>query len=155
MATSPSPQPVIPKPLFDLDTVTPRACITVNGQPYDLLTIDQVSIAAFHQLQRLCPRYDALMQKPDLDDDESLELSGLLIRIVRLVLEAPEDVQARLTDNQRLQIVLAFTRLSRTPLNPARATTRSTRMTSAAPSIGAKRYRGSAASTRVRRRGRG
>lgn len=143
----------IPKALFSLDTTTPPACITVNGQPYDLLRGDQLSIAQYHEAMRLIPRYDALMQAESLDEAQSEELAQVLVRLCRLVLLAPDEVQIRLNDNQRLQVVLAFTALSLlTPGPRARATT------TAPPvrrSTGASRSRASAGSTRAPRRRRG
>lgn len=143
----------IPKALFSLDTITPPACITVNGQPYDLLRGDQLSIAQYHEAMRLIPRYDALMQAESLDEAQSDELAQVLVRLCRIVLQAPDDVQTRLSDNQRLQVVLAFTALSLlTPGPRARATTTAP---GARRSTGASRSRGSSASTPAPRRRRG
>lgn len=157
MAT-PTGTPALPPPLFRIDTTKqdePNDFITVDGVPYDLLRPHQVSIAGYVELLRICPRFEALMgQDRDLTDAETEEIERILLRIVRLILRAPEEVHARLTGSERLQIAEAFTTLSRLKERlPARANQTTTPI--ATRSTGPKKRRGSAASSRARRRSRG
>jgi len=154
--------PVVPKPILDLDTLTPYDYIQVDGQRYDLLRSDQLGLVAFQRIQQLCPRFDELMAPKSLTEDEEAELVAVLGSIVRIVLRAPEAVIARLNDFQQLQVVLTFVRIS--PRTPG-MTTRSTMPTPPVPApvpgrppnppTGVKRSRGSAGSTPARRRRRG
>jgi len=154
--------PVIPRPILDLDTLTPYDFINVDATRYDLLRSDQLSLVQFHRIQQLCPRFDELMAKPTLTEDEEAEMTSVLGAITRLVLRAPDEIVSRLNDFQLLQVVLTFIRIS--PRMPGR-TTRSTVATPPAPAVvpvpsvppstGATKSRGSAASTPARRRRRG
>lgn len=163
MATpTPGAVPILPKPLFTLDTQRPKDFILVDGTPHELLRPDELSIVQHQRLMLMVPRYDALMAtEVTLTDDESAELKGLLVRIVAIVLDAPGEIRARLNDSQLLTIVLAFTGLSRRLLlTPMRAETTAQQVPTAAaasarPSTGAKKSRASHASTRGRQRGRG
>lgn len=132
-------------PLFSLDTLTPPAFITVNGHPYDLKRGDQLTLQQYQVVQRLAPRFDTLIAQESLDDGEAQELAHILMRMCGAVLAAPADVQSSLSDNQRLQVVLAFSALSLlTPGARARATTPPPPVD---PSTGASRSPDSAGST--------
>lgn len=158
-------EPVLPKPLFTLDDRPERDYIVVDGQHYEVLLPEELTLVQHQRLMRVCPRYDALMALDRaLTDDEATELTGLVARIVEIVLQAPADIRARLRESEQLAIVLAFTGLSRRLLQPStRAETTVQQMRAlaepaarpAAPSIGAKKSRASRGSTRAPRRTRG
>lgn len=154
MATPDSPTRPTPRPLFTLDTLLPSDYILVDGEAHDLLRMDQLPLASFALINRLCPRFDELIDKPLLDEAEATELSDLVARISRVVV--PTAPNERFTDEQRLQIVLTFIDLSRTPrLTRARIAAERALRTTATPSTGARSSRASAASTRARRPRRG
>lgn len=101
------------KPLLDLATFSsnnfPR--IRIDGKlyiltpPYALpqVTLSELStigqaVSGFGDIRRLKPK-------------KAKEVSALLDRICRLILQAPPAVQAKLSDLQRIQVANAFTSL--------------------------------------------
>lgn len=152
MATKPQTTPI--RPVLNLDTQSPPEHVTIDGVGYDLRAAGDLSIQQTVRLMQLTPRHDDLIaRQATLTEDEFTELGALLKRIVPLILEAPDDVHARLNENQRLQIVVAFTGLSRRLLDAPRATNGATMETTAParPSRGTSTSRGSSGSTGARR----
>jgi hypothetical protein len=99
-------------PLLNLDTLSqPLTVATIDGEPYPIRSADQLSLAGYHVCQRAGERLDVLWGQPVLSDDESAELSMLLDRVTRVVLDAPDAVHRRLTDLQRLAVAESFIRL--------------------------------------------
>lgn len=141
------------KPLLSLDTLTDRDQVAIDGTSYDLLKPEQLSLVSYNRIAPILTRFQALMEMKTLTDGESEELAQILDRVCRECLQAPPEVQARLTDEQRLQIVVAFAGLSQLLRRLLRALpeTPLTTPATASPTTGAKRFRGSAASTRARR----
>ena len=64
-------------------------------------------------LRRSGPRAVALLQRDSLTEDEEHEIGGILAAAVRIVLDAPADVQTRLTSGQQMQILQAHFNLHR------------------------------------------
>ena len=139
-------------PLLRLSTLTEHRHVVIDGKRYRLRSATQLSAAAYFELQEYAPRLTAIGQRISerkATDDEKLELSDLIDRICRAVLEAPETVQAKLGDNHRLQIAFAFIGSSRTDRRP----TSQTRQAAKPQSTGATSRRGSNASTVETRNG--
>lgn len=139
--------------LLTLETITkPRDYLTIDGAPYNLRRHDDLSILEHAQLQRQAPRFDELMRlsRDQMTDAQAVELGEIAAIICGVVLEAPPEVQARLSDTQRVEVALTFTWL----LLGMRPTSRS-QTTSTAPiaprSRGANKPRASRASTGARR----
>ena len=120
--------------------------ITIDGQPYQIRHPDSLTLGALKDLELLAPRLGVLLQRPNLTPQEEKQLSTGLAKVCQLALDAPAEVQARLTDAQRLKVVEAFTQL-----RPAtRPLTGATTAMRPAPG-GRKSSRGSSASTGDRR----
>lgn len=105
------------KPLLNLDTLTERATVAIDGTPYALLPPDALSAVDYHRFRRLTPRLETLWnQETPLMPDEEKELEQILAALCSIVLEAPPDVHARLTDMQRLAVYQAFLKLPQNTL---------------------------------------
>lgn len=96
---------------LDFITLHEGPPVKIDGQLYHLRHPDALSIAHLKQMERIGPRAGELLQAADLDDAQIGELDALLQRTGAIVLDAPADVQARLSDLQRIQILHAFSRL--------------------------------------------
>ena len=108
-----------PAPLLDLDTLTTRNFIAIDGQRYFIRSPDELSVIESHRFVRWVDRVQAL-QKADPGEDEeaqemrSAELAELVDTIVRgAVIDLPEEVFAKLSGAQRWSVVDVFTALLR------------------------------------------
>lgn len=134
-----------PDPVLDLSTLHEGAPIRIDGRLYHILSADALSLRALKQLETLAPRVGVLLQRADLVDADAEECSDGLARICTLILDAPPEVQARLSDQQRVRVMEAFTQLrSSRAATPAGANTTA--------SAGRKRSPGSRGSTAARPR---
>lgn len=137
-------------PILAIDTLETHQ-VAVDGALYPLRVAGQLSVLEHTRMARLSPRLDALIAKePVLTDDEAVELSDLLRDVCALILGAPPEVQARLSDPQRLEVAMVFTALSR-GMRP----TRESQTGQSTPSTGATVPRDLRGSTRGPRRSRG
>ncbi|MEL7755252.1 hypothetical protein AAG601_07660 [Citromicrobium bathyomarinum] len=106
-----------PAPLLDLDTLTTRNFIAIDGQRYFIRSPDELSVIESHRFVRWVDRVQAL-QKADPGKDEeaqdtrSAELAELVDTIVRgAVIDLPKEVFAKLSGAQRWSVVDVFTAL--------------------------------------------
>jgi hypothetical protein len=106
-----------PAPLLDLDTLTTRNFIAIDGQRYFIRSPDELSVIDSHRFVRWVDRVQAL-QKADPGEDEeaqeerSAKLAELVDTIVRnAVVDLPEEVFAKLSGAQRWSVVDVFTAL--------------------------------------------
>lgn len=133
------------EPLLDLRTVTGKFHIRIDGVPHFLSHPDALTLHKWAQIEAISPRIAALTLMVtgggEVSDADERELSALLERAVRLVLDAPEVVHEKLDDVARASIFSAFCRL--------RSAGRETGATATARSktIGARSSRGSKGST--------
>lgn len=94
--------------LLNLDTLTDRPTVIVDGVAYPLRAVDGFSILEFKRHMKAAPRIGELLDREDLTEDEGAELSRLLDASARRVLAAPADVHDKLNDMQRLQVYSVF-----------------------------------------------
>jgi len=100
--------------LLNLDTLTERNTVTVDGVPYDLINPGQLSILDQHRVLKWGARVQELHATVEnLSDAAITEMGELLDRFCRLVLPAPPEVHDRVSDNQRLKLMSVFTELLR------------------------------------------
>lgn len=121
---------VSPRPVLEFDTLNDGLPIRIDGQLYHLRSANALSLGALKRLERLAPRMGALLQQADLSEAEERDVSAGLVQLCDLVVDAPAEVRARLTDAQRVRILEAFTQLP------------SPRVTGAIPGRGAARGNG-------------
>lgn len=106
------------EPVLDINTIGLGTPIRIDGKRYFIRAPNKLTLSALMELQDLRPRSYALMQKIEkLSSTERIELSDLLLRCCRLVLDAPPAVQQALGDVERIQILNVFIKLrpNRTP----------------------------------------
>jgi len=95
-------------PILNLNTLVDRPTVVLDGIEYWLLTYEVLPPLDSYQLQAMNRRVAELMKREDaLSEAEILELQALPNRIAHIVLEAPDEVHAKLNDRQRMQIAYA------------------------------------------------
>ena len=99
------------KPAFSFSTLHTGTPITIDGKPYQIRHPDSLSLGTLKRLELLAPRVGLLLQRDDLTPSDEQELSELLSTLCALMLDAPAEVEARLSDTQRVAILEAFTQL--------------------------------------------
>lgn len=96
-------------PLLDLSTQVERPFIKVDGEPYELAVKDDFGIEEQHRLTAYGRRFDELFKRNNLSDKDRTRLKLLLDYMFDKVLLAPDEIKRKLGDDQRSQVVLAFT----------------------------------------------
>jgi len=108
------------EPILSLDTLVERRSVLIDGEPYELLNAGELALLDYHRIGKQGERVEKMMAQPeDLDDDQVLELSRLLDSLCKVLLLAPDEVQTRLRDDQKLLVLGAFTNLQRKTKAPA------------------------------------
>lgn len=99
-----------PTPLLDLDTLIVRPTIRVDGEPYELLSIDELSILDSQRLTAWGHEIEALSGSGDEEDGR--KLGGLVATVARKALvDMPDDVFARLSEAHHMSVAEVFTGL--------------------------------------------
>lgn len=106
-----------PTPILNLD-IFDGSVVRIDGLEFPLLSADLVPPIDGHRLMKYGRRLDALGSRPELTPEEEAELTELPDKMCRLILVAPPDVLAALTDRQRTAIISTFLRgpLSQVPV---------------------------------------
>ena len=106
-------------PILNLDTLVERAVVRIDGTDYELLNPGELSVLDFHKIGKRAERVEAMLKEEgDLSEDQVVTLTEALDALCRLVLRAPAEVHARLSDTQRLKVTQAFTVLQREQPGP-------------------------------------
>lgn len=134
-------------PLLNLDTLANPATVVIDKQPYVILAPDALNVLDFRRLQALIPRLERLDAQEMLTDEEGEEFRRHIDAICRLVLQAPEDVHARLSDVQRIAVYMAFAELPSSMLQLMGAKLKAAGATMPPPLTGASSPRNSPAAT--------
>jgi hypothetical protein len=96
-------------PVLDLTTLVTPIHVRIDGTLYELRRPGTLSLEALAQVDLLRPKVVELQARLPADSAVVLDaLEGLLVGLCALVLVAPADVQARLSDEQRIAILQAF-----------------------------------------------
>ena len=98
------------KNVLEISTITQRCSVKIDGQSYEIVSMDELSVVDYHRLGRKGLRIDFLMGKADASDEELAEVRAILDDLCRRVVLAPDEVHAKLSDGHRLNLVRAFTR---------------------------------------------
>jgi hypothetical protein len=133
-------------PVLDLTTLVTPIFVRIDGELYELRRPGALSLEEIARIDLLRPQVlelQAKLAEASSADVDVLNLSRLLVALCAIVLAAPADVQARLSDQQRLAILQAFQSLPapQPPTTAARTPRRRARP------IGARSSRASRAST--------
>lgn len=97
------------KNLLDLETLArERDTFKVDGVPYELLAPDDFSIVDQSELMRMGRKFKKL-QESDIEENEAQAIAFQLKKFIkRISVGLPDEVNAKLTDAQRLAVVGAF-----------------------------------------------
>lgn len=119
------------KPLLDFTTLEPeRPVIRIDGKPYTLALLSDFGLTEQSKLARLMTEATAIEQRlavatppeptgnADTDavlahleavpEDEAVKVVALLDAVLGLILRAPAEVRARLSEPQKRQVIEAF-----------------------------------------------
>lgn len=103
-------------PVLSISTVVPRQTLTIDGQPYELRTADELPWLIFRGYADTFQRAGALLQQGTRTDAEEQALEQLLPPLIEALVIAPRDVLAKLSHEHRFQILTVFSLLlSQTP----------------------------------------
>ncbi len=100
-----------PNRVLDLTTDHDRLTVRIDGADYPLRTANDLTLDAYKTLERIGPQIGALLRLDALTPEQGQELSQLLDQACRLAIVAPDPVQDRLSDVNRVQIFRVFTQL--------------------------------------------
>lgn len=139
------------EPILSLTTLTSSPLITIDGVAYELLHPQAVSLGQLRRIKQLGVDITALENKAEPTPEEDARLSQLMAALCGLVLKAPAEVLAGLTDLQRQQVVVSFIQLRSTLRAPAAGAVGANRSSGKKPSRGS---RGSTAGRRTTGSGR-
>ncbi len=131
------------EPLLDIQTLAARPVIKIDGQLYEILSLDELSVVDSVRFQGWGKRLAALIAEPSLDDAQAEELVAALYHLTdRIMVGVPREVLDELSDASRIAVAEVFMRRLRRdkPARKAKTAKRSR-------STGAKRPRDSNAST--------
>jgi hypothetical protein len=129
-------------PALDFKTGLVGTPIRIDGVIYEIRHPDMLPLGAIIRLEAMVPTLGPMMQRASqLSPEEEQVLSDDLRRLCADVLDAPADVLARLSDQQRLLVTQAFIQLRRGAPSSTGATTHEA--PTDAPSSGKKSSRGS------------
>lgn len=126
----PTKEIAVRKPLLDLDTLTQRERITIDGKPYQIRNPGELDIVQFHAITAGAETVQQLLtgdaSKPgfisDLSEEAVVQVAAALDTVCRAIfVDVPADVYARLSETQKLQVMRAFSSLQegRAPKPPA------------------------------------
>lgn len=99
--------------LLDLSTEVQRKSVVIDGERYSMRHPDEFSFAEQKKLRASSQKIDELLKSEHSDDETLDELERTPKQVVAMVMpDLPKEVADRLTDDQRLSIVNAFSKLS-------------------------------------------
>ena len=104
--------PVISTPLLRLSTPILRNSIEIDGVNYELRALAELSIFDYERLVLFGQRMDVIESDPERTPEMEAEYDGILRKIARQVLIAPNTVHESLAPGHRLSVVRTFTGLS-------------------------------------------
>ncbi len=111
-------------PLLNLDTLTERYVVKVDGESYELRNPGELSLVAYHKLGKKSDELNKLLNVPEgqVTDVQVGELDRILDFLCRQVLDAPDEVHKRLKDLHKLQVIQTFNELPESAALAAGAT---------------------------------
>lgn len=140
-------------PLLQLTTLVDRPSVEIDGVKYALLMPDTLSLLDYQRLSLRVPRLEELwtqaVGETPLTEAQETELREAFQEVCGIILRAPEAVQAKLTDLQRVQIYQSFLALPSATLRRMGAIQQARTALTPAGSIGATSSPASSVSTRA------
>lgn len=96
-------------PILDIETLIARPVIAIDGKKYEMLSPAELSLQQSHMFARWAKRMEALQASDSDIDDEMAVIVGQIVQLV--VVDLPEEVFAKLSEEHRLEISQVFTGL--------------------------------------------
>ncbi len=104
--------PAIPGPVLSLATLVERRTIKIDDKLYDLKHPGELGLVDHQRIGTQASLLSGLQARgEEVSEGEAALLSGALDSCCRLILEAPDEIHARLNDFHRMGILNAFTQL--------------------------------------------
>ena len=111
-----------PEPLLDLSTLAPvRPVILIDGEQYEIAVIEDFGAVELFRVQQLGQQATALgrTRTKDYTEQTAIDISENLSSQIRLiVLDMPDEVLIKLTDQQKAQILSVFSGAAESNSNP-------------------------------------
>ncbi len=99
--------------VLSLNTTAKRRVVSLDGTKLEMLAYEEVPLAASVRLHLMM---DALQKKEKLTEDSAQALSIQLVQAVRDVLpKLPKNIDDKLSDVNRIDIIVAFLTAAETP----------------------------------------
>ena len=99
-------------PLLDLKTLLERPTIAIDGEHYEILSPDELTVVDSHRFAAWGNRIDKLMAKKTLTKAQEKELGQILGDLGdRIMVGVPEALRVKLSDAQRMEVAEVFTKL--------------------------------------------
>ena len=96
-------------PVLDLDALTTRETIVFGGAEYGLRSLERdFGLEEEHRLKNEGQEFLKLWESEKLSQAKYRRMTELLDRIFNVVLDAPDDVKAKITPGQRHEVFMAF-----------------------------------------------
>lgn len=103
-------------PILDIKTLTERPTIAIDGESYEILSPEEVSVVDHHWFSAQGRRMAALLSKDKLSDKETRELGRIVVDLSdRVMVGVPDAVRDKLTEVHRASIVQVFIELPSGP----------------------------------------
>lgn len=100
------------EPILDLNTLVERPKIKIDGEVYEILSPEELSVVDHQRFGIWGRRIDALMAKPKTTAAEQKELAQILGDLTdRILVGVPEELREKLSDTHRLEVAEVFIRL--------------------------------------------
>ena len=125
------------KPILELSTLAPeRTKIAIDGELYEIALATDFGLLDGYRIEQLQEPMRAYSKPGPRTEEIVAKMSEALEDFVGLVLKAPADVIAKLTESQMLQIVGVFTTASGIQTDPPPTPRRARRRTTGKSSRG-------------------
>lgn len=122
-------------PVISLSTVPDRKVVAIDGVGYYLRTLEDLSLAQLHTVQRLSPTISALLAMDALTAEQEVGLMRSLAEICAIALEAPPDVLEKLQPVNRMMVFRLFSDLLLPRLTAAGAVIEAMAMLTVDPAV--------------------
>lgn len=97
------------EPLLDITTLIKRETIAVDGQRYELLSVDELSVLDSQRFQRWIEQLTVLQEGTAGDDADRDAIDGIVDAISRKALvDMPADVFAKLSGAHKIRVAEVF-----------------------------------------------
>lgn len=98
-------------PLLDLETLIERPKITIDGEPYEIVSPDELSVIEIQRLASLGRKLDNLLRQ-DGEAQPNQLTKALELLTATIMAPVPADIRGKLSDGHKRAVIEVFTMLS-------------------------------------------